>query len=146
MGAPLYLYEKPANTFVAGFLGSPRMNFLPCELVGTEAQRVTVSVIKRLPLTLPCTRPASRPTLLGVRPEHMDITTMEEGLPASVELLEHLGDVTIGHFRVPETELLLAVKIDVQKAAALEAGMRVGLRPRPQHCVLFDAEGRACHV
>jgi len=69
---------------------------------------------------------------------------MEDGLPASVELLEHLGDVTIGHFRVPETDVLLSAKIDVEKASALQAGMRVGLRPRAAHCVLFDAEGRAC--
>jgi multiple sugar transport system ATP-binding protein len=67
-------------------------------------------------------------------------------LPASVQLLEHLGDVTIGYFRVPDTELLLAVKLDVKKAATLEAGMRVGLKPQPAHCVLFDADGRACQA
>ncbi len=145
VGAPLHLYERPANKFVAGFLGSPRMNFLPCELVSAEANRVSVSVVKRLPLALNMTRPSSKPVTLGVRPEHMEVTGMEEGLPASVELLEHLGDVTIGHFRVPDTELLLAVKLPVQRAAALEAGMRVGLRPDAAHCILFDADGRACH-
>jgi multiple sugar transport system ATP-binding protein len=146
IGAPLFLYERPANLFVAGFLGSPRMNILPCELVTSDASRVVVSVAKRLALTLNCTRPASRPTLLGVRPEHVELTTMEEGLPASVELLEHLGDVTIGHFRVPGSEPLMAVKMSVQTAAPLQPGMRVGLRPNAQHCVLFDADGRACHL
>jgi multiple sugar transport system ATP-binding protein len=143
VGAPLALYERPTNRFVAGFLGSPRMNFLPCEPVSADGGRVTVSVMKRLPVTLDRPRPATRPTLLGVRPEHVDVTPMEDGLPASVELLEHLGDVTIGHFRVTETDVLLSVKVDVQKAAALQPGMRVGLRPQPQHCVLFDADGRA---
>jgi multiple sugar transport system ATP-binding protein len=146
VGAPLALYERPANRFVAGFLGSPRMNFLPCEPVGADSGRATVSVLKRLPITLERPRPAARPTTLGVRPEHVDVTTMEDGLPASVELLEHLGDVTIGYFRVPDTELLMAVKVDVQKAAALQPGMRVGLRPRAAHCVLFDGDGRACYV
>ena len=145
IGAPMQLYQKPANKFVAGFLGSPRMNFIPCEQVSADANRVTVSVIKRLPLVLERPRPLARPTTLGVRPEHVDVTTMEEGLPASVEMLEHLGDVTIGYFRVPETELLLAAKLDVKKAAALEVGMRVGLKPQEAHCVLFDADGRACH-
>ncbi|CAG1018805.1 sulfate transport system ATP-binding protein [Burkholderiaceae bacterium] len=145
VGAPLHLYEHPANQFVAGFLGSPRMNFLPCELVSAEAQRVTVNVMRRLPLTLAvrAARPASKPAQLGIRPEHLDVTTMEEGVPASVELLEHLGDVTIGHFRVADSGLLLAAKIEVHKAAALQPGMRVGLKPRPEHCVLFDADGRA---
>ena len=146
VGAPLYLYERPANKFVAGFLGSPHMNFLPCEVVSSEGNRTTVSLIRRLPLTLNLPRPAGRATTLGVRPEHLDVTTMEEGLPASVELLEHLGDVTIGYFRVPETELLLAAKIEVAHATALQPGMRVGLRPRAQHCVLFDADGKACHI
>ncbi|RQP23098.1 ABC transporter ATP-binding protein [Piscinibacter terrae] len=145
VGAPLHLYERPANKFVAGFLGSPRMNFLPCELVSAEPSRVTVSVIKRLPLSLNMPKPSSKPTALGVRPEHVEVVGMEEGVPASVELLEHLGDVTIGHFRVPETELLLAVKLPVRRAAALEVGMRVGLKPDVAHCVLFDADGRACH-
>jgi len=62
-----------------------------------------------------------------------------------VQLLEHLGDVTIGYFVVPDTELLLSVKLDVHHAAALQPGMKVGLRPRAQHCLLFDADGRTCH-
>ncbi|HUG23437.1 ABC transporter ATP-binding protein [Piscinibacter sp.] len=145
IGAPLHLYERPANQFVAGFLGSPRMNFLPCEVVGAQANRLNVKVANRLSLTLNAARPTARATTLGVRPEHLDITTMEDGVPARVELLEHLGDVTIGHFRMPDTELLLAAKVDVQHSAALQPGMRVGLMPRAAHCILFDADGRACH-
>jgi multiple sugar transport system ATP-binding protein len=146
IGRPLYLYEKPANRFVAGFLGSPRMNFMPCEVVASEGNRMSVRVLQRLALTLNLPRPATRATTLGVRPEHLEVATMEDGIPASVELLEHLGDVTIGYFRVPDTDLLLAAKVDVQHAGALQAGMRVGLKPRTQHCVLFDADGKACHV
>ncbi|HJV60095.1 MAG TPA: sn-glycerol-3-phosphate ABC transporter ATP-binding protein UgpC [Albitalea sp.] len=146
VGPPLHLYEQPANRFVAGFLGSPRMNFLPCDVVSADAHRLTLDLLQRFELVLDRARADARPATLGVRPEHLEVVPMEDGLPASVELLEHLGDVTIGHFRVPDSELLLAAKLDVRRAAALQVGMRVGLRPDPAHCVLFDAEGRACSI
>jgi len=143
VGAPLALYARPANTFVAGFLGSPRMNLLPC-----EPQQDGVMLMGRFSIGLQglAARPATQgATQLGVRPEHIELRTDGTGLPAQVDVLEHLGDVVIAHCRVPDLPQWLAVKLDARAAGGLVAGMPVGLVPLVPHCVLFDTKGRACH-
>jgi multiple sugar transport system ATP-binding protein len=136
VGTPLALYARPANTFVAGFLGSPRMNLLPC-----EPQQGGVLLMGRHPVALP----GEAATQLGVRPEHIELRTDGAGLLAQVDVLEHLGDVVIAHCRVPDLPQWLAVKLDARAAGGLVAGMPVSLAPQAPHCVLFDAAGRACH-
>jgi multiple sugar transport system ATP-binding protein len=89
--APERLYRHPANTFVAGFIGSPAMNFLRGEVVD-GALRVGR-------YTLPVAAPRSGPVLVGVRPE--DFVVSPEGvLPGSVEITEQLGPEVLVHFRV----------------------------------------------
>jgi len=70
-GSPLELYEHPANLFVAGFIGSPKMNFVSGEAAGEPAVAT-----------------------LGVRPEHLRIGRDGEGWPGSVSVAEHLGSDT----------------------------------------------------
>ena len=83
-GAPIELYEHPANTFVAGFIGSPQMNFFaPANLRGAAPDALRG-------------QPAG--TTIGVRPEHLQLTTDGSALiEARLELLEHLGEYVLAH-------------------------------------------------
>src|SRR5471032_1285135 len=100
IGAPLDLYDRPANRFVGGFIGSPQMNMLPATLVSqNESQTVITVTGGNNEIVLPG-RPERALTgelTLGVRPEYLGIGAPGEGLPARVELVEHLGDVSLLH-------------------------------------------------
>jgi multiple sugar transport system ATP-binding protein len=118
VGSPLELYEKPANTFVAGFIGSPKMNLLG----GPSAENRNAA-------------------LVGVRPEHIRLT--EEGSgewSGDVLVAEHLGSDTFLHVRVDGNEpIVVRVTGEVKR----DKGSRVFLTPEPDRLHLFDAEGRA---
>lgn len=85
-GSPLTLYNSPANRFVAGFIGSPRMNFLPA-IVSSEG--VVVEGLGALALT-GFGASAGTAVTLGVRPEHFEFGDAG-GLPGTVDLVEHMG-------------------------------------------------------
>jgi multiple sugar transport system ATP-binding protein len=118
-GTPLELYHRPANLFVAGFLGSPGMNFLPAQVVPHHSQAVTV----------------------GVRPEHVSLCGSEEGLPAEVALVERLGGEALAHFRVGGEGHALVAKLSGD--VALAARDRVRLQIDASRCHFFDSAGNA---
>ncbi|WP_353645552.1 sn-glycerol-3-phosphate ABC transporter ATP-binding protein UgpC [Mesorhizobium sp. WSM2239] len=97
VGRPLDLYDNPDNQFVAGFVGSPKMNFLPAHVVERDTSGVTVEFVgeKRTRLTQPLSGPAPEPgsrVVVGVRPEHFgDAGKGNADLPVSVDMVEHLG-------------------------------------------------------
>ena len=106
IGPPLALYERPATRFVAGFIGSPAMNFLPA--VTTEAGVVLADGTK-LPRPLDCGKlAAGRAVTLGVRPEHLAAAGAEASLAVTVELAEMLGADTILHGRLGDGSLIQA--------------------------------------
>ncbi len=91
IGAPLDLYDRPANLFVAGFIGSPSMNFVPGVLrrEGTGAVVVAADGTK-----LPAPEGVGRPdqnVVYGIRPEHFTLSPAGEGVPARVEVIEPTG-------------------------------------------------------
>jgi multiple sugar transport system ATP-binding protein len=104
-GAPLDLFERPATRFVAGFLGSPQMNFVPARLAG-DAQGLAIEMEGGDRLAWPATRQgrvasaAGRPVILGIRPEHMARAggaPPRDGharLPVTVELVQPTGSRT----------------------------------------------------
>jgi len=119
IGAPLELYHHPNNLFVAGFIGSPKMNFLPGKLVSAEATlaRVVLRSGHEVTVAVDATRAekASEVTL-GIRPEHM--VHIVKGSPASSELsrvrgevalVENLGESALIYVRVPESDGLTFV-------------------------------------
>jgi multiple sugar transport system ATP-binding protein len=118
-GTPLELYQRPANLFVAGFLGSPRMNFIPAALAGAVGSAVT----------------------LGVRPEHLALAPPLEGLmDGTIGLVEYLGDVTLAYVQVNGVEQMLAAKLAAGTPVPAP-GERIGLRWDPARACLFDAAG-----
>ncbi|MGF6852073.1 ABC transporter ATP-binding protein [Paraburkholderia sp. CI3] len=144
-GAPLDLYERPANRFVGGFIGSPQMNMLTATLVSrSDAQTVVALAGASQRIVLPGrpAQPVSGELTLGVRAEHLGIGSLDEGLAARVELVEHLGDVSILHARLDGMAHAIALKLD-KKDAQHAVGARVGIKVASSSVTLFDANGAA---
>ncbi|MFV1850524.1 MAG: ABC transporter ATP-binding protein [Thalassospira sp.] len=100
VGSPVEIYDKPANIFVASFIGSPAMNFLEgsYELVGENAAGIRLTDGALVPV-LPVKEAANNQAVtLGARPEHIIIVSdADGGLPAKVELIEPMGLSTLVH-------------------------------------------------
>ena len=152
VGPPTAVYRQPVNRFVAGFLGSPQMNFLPA-----VAERDAAGPLVQVPgagcLALPvdCAVPLASVHALGVRPEHWQMSAGEgsDGLQAHVERVEWLGDVTLVHCRLAGRDAanagadIVSVKTTLPDSAALPHGTPVRLSVQPRDLMLFDAQGRA---
>jgi multiple sugar transport system ATP-binding protein len=81
IGSPLELYDHPANQFVAGFIGSPSMNFLPGRI---QQGQVVLASGDRLPVPTTARAQEGQEVIFGTRPEHIEIAEGQEGIPASV--------------------------------------------------------------
>ncbi|MFQ3252452.1 MAG: multiple sugar transport system ATP-binding protein [Loktanella salsilacus] len=116
VGSPLELYKAPRNTFVAGFIGSPKMNLL----TGAIADKHNA-------------------TTIGIRPEHLDVVESGGTFTGRVGVAEHLGSDTFFHVHIPEMSEPMTVR------AGGEVGLRHGdtihLEPRAEHIHRFDAQG-----
>ncbi len=134
LGAPLSLYNAPRNEFVAGFLGAPRIN-----LVGQPALDATPVHRALWALLLPVPNPQARRA--GVRSEHLRVGALGTGVPATVVMAEHLGDVSILHLRVDGIAELLHAKVDAGHAH-LGAGATVGIVPDAGCVLAFDGSGQ----
>ncbi len=132
VGAPMDLYRDPDNRFVAGFIGSPAMNFLDCEIVDgmvkhpalTEALPVTGSV-----------PPGSTRVVLGIRPEHIEVD--RSGDTCKVDLTEALGGVSYTYLITPNDDRLIVEERDDQRSGQ---GESIGISVRPEKAMLFDPE------
>jgi multiple sugar transport system ATP-binding protein len=102
-GPPLELYERPATKFVAGFLGSPKMNFIPARLT-RSGEGATLALGENATLTLPVEPPITGEVLLGVRPQHVTLADPRLGgasaVSAKVELVQPTGSRTLITCRV----------------------------------------------
>jgi ABC-type sugar transport system ATPase subunit len=144
VGTPLELYNSPANLFVAGFIGSPRMNFLPGEVVESGGDSVPLRLSSGLELSLPVTDVTPRPgdkVTLGVRPEHVRVVGKEQAtLSGEVQIAEHLGGQTFLYVGLDSGETLV---VEIQGQTALEHGQRVYFDLGASDYHVFDAEGGA---
>jgi len=145
-GAPLELYERPANLFVAGFLGSPRMNTFPATLVGYAGGLATVRTPGGglLQVVADASQAgAGAPLTLGVRPEHLRLDGGGEGgIPGHFALAEYLGDVTLAYIQVEGVDGMVAAKCPPDVPLP-PPGAAVRLRFDPARAWLFDAQGAA---
>ncbi len=141
-GSPLELYHHPVNLFVAGFIGSPKMNFLATEVRAASPDGVTVALPGgrevRVPVTAGKLRPGDKATL-GVRPEHLKAAAQGE-LVGDVIVVEQLGGETYLYIR-PPGEPLFVVQADGSNSTRVHE--RVAVAIEPETCHLFDADGRA---
>jgi multiple sugar transport system ATP-binding protein len=139
IGAPLELYDRPANLFVAGFIGSPPMNFLrgTYRREGAGAS-VVLPTGARVPAPLTGARDATD-VVYGVRPEHLALAADGEGLAGQVAVVEQTGADTHVVVRAEEHELVAIFR----ERHAFQPGQRIALRPARGSTHLFEAsEGR----
>ena len=141
-GSPLELYHHPRNLFVAGFIGSPKMNFMPAAVEAVGEAGATVRVTGGGSLTVPV-RPgrlkAGDPVTLGCRPEHMRPGDAGE-IQGEVMVVERLGGETFLYTQVGTGEMLV---IQADGEIPTRAHERIAIRLDPATCHLFDAEGLA---
>jgi len=130
IGAPLELFDRPANIFVAGFIGSPSMNFLPGRIAGSKVETETGAVLGDAPVS---TRDGHGITA-GIRPE--DLNLADTGLPAEVAVIEPTGSETQILLRTGGGQLTLTTR----DRLGLAAGDRVHLTVTPGRLHVFDAE------
>lgn len=132
-GTPMELYAQPANIFVAGFIGSPSMNFLDA-VVDHDATGTFARIASAAILPLPGTNlQAGRQVVLGLRPEHLEIRPDGE-ISAKVRLVEPTGAQTHVVVDVGD-ERLMAI---VDGETPVSVGDQVSLGVAPQRVHLFD--------
>ena len=145
VGAPLTLYHRPCNRFVAGFIGSPRMNLIRGELERADAAAAWVRLAdgSRLQAAVDARRAApGSPVTLGIRPERLG-PAADSGnrLPARVGLIEPLGDQSLVYLDWGQADE--PVVAQVPSACAPEPGAILELRLAAGDCHLFDEQGLA---
>jgi multiple sugar transport system ATP-binding protein len=143
VGAPLSLYQQPANVFVAGFLGSPRMNFIDCR-IERSGERTLAQVDGSGSIDLPFAA-APGDFVLGVRPEHLE-PAPSGGLAALTQAVEHLGDAIIVHATLAGADTPVSLRLPTAGAPKLAAGATLRLQPQGGYVHLFDRKGRALHA
>ncbi|MGA3683747.1 ABC transporter ATP-binding protein [Pseudomonas graminis] len=143
VGSPLELYHHPANLFVAGFLGTPKMGFLKGIISGVEASACEVTLDAGTKVLLPFTNAQQRvgdAVTLGIRPEHLELAN--EGdcqLTVIADVSERLGSDTYCHVRTTSGEpLTMRIRGDL----ASQYGETLKLHLNSAHCHLFDAQGQ----
>ena len=140
-GAPMELYNTPANIFVAGFLGSPPMNFLPCiiqEADETGIRLVTGGVPVHLALNGTGLRNGAGATL-GIRPEHLQLDP-DGTLVGTVQTVERLGGTTLLHVVLAQGSVVI-VQGDGDLAIEAHRAVRLSAAARRMH--VFDEAGKA---
>jgi len=116
VGSPLELYHRPQNEFVAGFIGSPKMNFVK----GPEAEKHDAATI-------------------GIRPEHTDVSMTDGAWKGRVGVAEHLGSDTFIH--VHDTGLADMLTVRVTGDISVKHGDTIYLTPQADQIHKFDAQG-----
>jgi multiple sugar transport system ATP-binding protein len=148
VGSPMTLYHRPASTFVAEFIGSPKMNLLPGKLLTADAHHALVDVAGRAVQVAVDARHLAAGTAVqvGVRPEHLGLGDGEASgacaLPAVQQQMERLGDSSLLYVSVGSGLPTLTVK--VEGSAARGSGQAMTLQLRADALHLFDSAGQAC--
>ncbi|MEM8856357.1 MAG: TOBE domain-containing protein, partial [Pseudomonadota bacterium] len=143
-GSPLELYHRPANLFVARFLGSPTMNILDCAVKSVEGEAVSVDLPDHAACTVPAEASgveAGTPIKLGVRPEHLALADPNNGatFKGEVDVVEELGESHLTHVNVAGHRIVVRGSGD----ARVREGEAVGIAFKGEDGHLFRADGVA---
>jgi multiple sugar transport system ATP-binding protein len=133
IGAPLDLYDKPRNQFVAGFIGSPAMNFLPGAIRANGKLEFESKGGARMPLAEVPSGSDGREAIYGVRPEHFAIA--DDGAEAVIQVIEPTGSEVHVVARVGGNEVIATFR----ERHAFKPGDKIRLKPNPRLVHLFDA-------
>ena len=134
VGTPLEVYQSPINRFVAGFLGSPKINFLPASvLLGALPAQVET---------------------IGIRSEHLRSIPLDaaadtqtfKSLQGTLDMMEHLGDSCLAYVSVPGSELPVTVKLSAPQGQALHRHQAIQLAFAWENLLAFDQQGNRVDV
>ena len=144
VGSPLDLYHSPQNLFVAGFIGSPKMNFVKGTISRVEGNRITLSLPGERQATVAveqCNAEPGDEVTLGLRPEHILESADEAiGLEGTVDVVERLGDASFIYMHLDDGTPF-TVRADGHSRA--RSGHRLVISAEADAAHLFDADGRA---
>jgi multiple sugar transport system ATP-binding protein len=133
-GPPLELFDRPANLFVAGFIGSPAMNLIPGKIIAGRSASFEIDGVGRFPLPQVSAELNGKAAVFGVRPEHLSLTG--KGLKAEIVVVEPLG-----------SESQLFVKLGNQRIVVVtrerlkaNPGQTITIMPDQSFVHLFDPE------
>jgi multiple sugar transport system ATP-binding protein len=142
VGSPLELYHRPANLFVAGFIGSPKMNFIDVKVDEIGPGTVTVSGPDMTTVSVPVDTEGLKvgaALTLGTRPHQM-LPADQGAITGTVTLVEHLGNETIVNVRLASGK---AIVVGLDGDFPVTLGDKLHLTPEVNKAVLFDANGNA---
>jgi multiple sugar transport system ATP-binding protein len=135
VGSPLELYDQPANVFVAGFIGSPAMNFLPATLRrASGAAHLVLDDGTQIAAPVGAGGSDGQPVVLGTRPEHLQLAS-EGGIASKVVVLEPTGADTLVACRHGSTEMAAVFR----ERHDFAPGSTIHLMPDLARAHLFDA-------
>ena len=145
VGSPSEIYDHPVNTFVAGFIGTPQMNFFDIDFIAS-AKNIEITLPNETSIKYnfidfnemqnPYIDGDKKSLVLGIRGEHIAITT--KGIPATVEFVEILGNTTNVLCRLEDSDV--EFNISVQERSALLQGDKIHVSFEPKNIHLFDKE------
>jgi len=143
IGTPLELYQHPLNKFVAGFLGSPNMNFINATVWQKSLDSVQLNLGADCFFTLPITTTLSVNDVMtiGIRPEQV-VLHSEHGLAATITAVENLGDVSYLYLQIAGQEQTLTVRANPEKK--WQIGQNVFVDLNASSLQLFDSRGDFC--
>lgn len=137
VGTPLELYDNPANIFVAGFIGSPAMNFLDARLVlAADGAQLRLGEVILGNVPMPAGLSPGGPVTVGIRPELVALSVNASGVPARIVLIEPTGLGTVAHLEIGG-QLLKLFTTDRPKIAI---GDHARLHVAPSDLRLFDPQ------
>ena len=142
VGSPLELYHRPSNKFVAGFIGSPTMNFIEVKATATSAQGVTVQLPGGASVTIPVAAAnvsVGDALTLGVRPEHLKVGASGV-LGGPLMVVERLGGLTYLYVQLTPSQLII-VHADGDFPVKVSDVVNIALEPKLAH--LFRGDGLA---
>ena len=134
VGEPLDLYDKPANLFVAGFIGSPAMNFIDATIRRNGSASAIAADGSELPLPADVGGRDGQQIVYGIRPEHLDLTHGADGLPAEVVVVEPTGAEILVFTHLAGQEVAVVFK----ERHKFSPGDKLTLAPHAGTIHLFD--------
>ena len=145
IGSPIEIYRRPATRFVAGFIGTPAMNFMPVERAASDDAFAMVQLPDGTPLKTAVTNAAlngSNKLTAGVRAESL-VVDDNSTIRGRADVVERLGERTLAYVTLANGQIVVA---EAHRDSPLVAGEQVGLRFDASHIHLFDEAGKAYHA
>jgi multiple sugar transport system ATP-binding protein len=145
IGTPMEIYSRPASRFVASFVGSPAMNFLPVQRIADVNGRaeVTLADQSRIQTAIATSSlPQSGAMTLGLRAEAVELTRGDGAIRGTVDVIERLGERTLLYTRLADNSIVIGEDAGVSQ---VPVGAQVSFGVDGASAILFDADSRAYH-